>query len=165
MTEIRQAAAIEQKPEAKAEPKPDPRPEAKAEPKPTPAPAQPVVRAPVQQAVQVPATVVAAPQAAAVVDDQRVAKGLALAADYMQSGRVVNARSLLEDLAKSGNPTVLATLAESYDPLHLRSTYPKLFRTGSFAKALDAYERAKAAGAKGMEPRIEAVRAVMNARP
>lgn len=161
---VRQAPA----PEVKAEPTP----EAKADPKPEvtisaaqppaiiakPAPLPPLIR---QAAIPEPA---APPQATALVDDQRIGKALVLASDYMKSGRIANARSLLEDMAKSGSPVVLAALAETYDPLQLQASYPKLARTGDGAKALDSYEKAKAAGAKDLEPRIDALRAYLATR-
>jgi hypothetical protein len=108
------------------------------------------------------AAVDAAPvQAAPVSPQQRTSDGLSRAADYMAAGRIVNARSLLEDQARSGDPAILKALAETYDPLHLTDAYPKLSRAGDPVKAMAAYERAKTAGAKDLDPRMDALRALI----
>jgi hypothetical protein len=82
----------------------------------------------------------------------------------MSSGRFAQARGLLEDLARSGDPAILKALGEAYDPLHLRDTYPKLTRAGDAAKAMAAYEKAKAAGAKDLDGRIDQLRAMIAAK-
>ncbi len=112
---------------------------------------------PVRQAAIEPAPAQALPMSA----KQRAQDALARAADYMASGRIVNARSLLEDQAKTGDAAILKALGETYDPLHLRDAYPKLARAGDPAKAMAAYEQAKSAGAKDLETRIDALRAFM----
>jgi hypothetical protein len=149
-----------------APPQPTTLPQAPAAPLPqaVPSPAQalaPVTApAPARQA----AVETAPAQAVPMTPVQRTTDGLTRAADYMASGRIVNARSLLEDQAKSGDPAILKALGETYDPLHLRDAYPKLARAGDPAKAMAAYEKAKAAGAKGLDMRIDALRAFIAAK-
>jgi hypothetical protein len=91
-------------------------------------------------------------------DEQRVASTLQRADSYMKANRYQDARAVLDDAAKSGNPRLLAALAETYDPLHLREVYPRLVRTGDPEKAVALYEQARAAGARGLDARIQAVK-------
>ncbi len=116
--------------------------------------------APMRQSALQPAPVQAAP----IASQPRANEVITRAADYMAANRIVNARALLEDQAKSGDPAILKALAETYDPLHLRDVYPRLARAGDLAKAMAAYEKAVAAGANGLAPRIDALRALIAAR-
>ncbi len=166
LTQARQAA-----PQASALPQASaaPLPQAAAAPV-VQAPVAPQVSAtappagPVRQAAIETAPAQAMPQAVPTTPQQRMTDGVARAADYMSAGRIANARSLLEDQAKSGDPAVLKALGETYDPMHLRDSYPKLARTGDPAKAMAAYEKAKAAGAKDLDARIDVLRAMITAK-
>lgn len=82
----------------------------------------------------------------------------------MAAGRIAKARALLEEQAKSGSADALSALAETYDPLHLREAFPRLLRAADPVKALATYEKAKAAGAAGLDERIEALRPLAAAR-
>lgn len=100
----------------------------------------------------------AGPNAAPLSETERLREGLARATFYMAASRLANARAVLVDLSRSGHPDVLQALAETYDPLHLRDAYPKLARTGDSAKALEFYDKAKAAGAANADARMRALK-------
>lgn len=139
---------------------------------PLPATAPPVVvavPAPIVQAAQPPqpptkVEAKADPKVATLTDDQRVASTLSRVDGYMKSGAFQNARTLLEDAAKSGNPKLLTALAETYDPLVLREQYPKLARTGDPEKAIALYEHATAKGATHVAARVAALKILAGAK-
>jgi hypothetical protein len=123
-------------------------------------PAPPAVVQPAQppQKVDPKPEVKVEPKIAVLTEDQRVASVLASVDTYMKAGRFQSARLLLEDATKSGNPKLLAALAETYDPLTLREQYPKLSRTGDPEKAIALYEQAKAKGGVNLDARIAALK-------
>jgi hypothetical protein len=98
---------------------------------------------------------------APLADDQRANASIASADAYMRAGRYQNARTLLEDTAKSGNPDVLQALGESYDPLLLPEKYPKLARIGDAPRAVFYYEQAKAKGARDLDRRLMALKTLI----
>lgn len=97
--------------------------------------------------------------------EQIVRETITRAQSYMSAGRIENARASLEDAARGGNPDLLVALAETYDPVRLRETYPRLARAGDAARAIAIYEVAKARGAKDLDARIDTLRRLPPGRP
>lgn len=100
------------------------------------------------------------PRAAALSETQRIKVTLARAQDYLRASRISDARTLLEDAARGGHPDVLFALAETWDPLMLQASNPRLARAGDAPRAIAAYEAARARGAAGADARIEALKAL-----
>jgi hypothetical protein len=123
-----------------------------------PTPPAPVVTAPPKAEPKAVIDAAPSPKIVPLNDEQRVASTLQRADSYMKANRYQDARAVLDDAAKSGNPRLLTALAETYDPLHLREVYPRLVRTGDPEKAIALYEQARAAGARGLDARIQAVK-------
>jgi hypothetical protein len=102
----------------------------------------------------------AAPKIVVLTDEQRLRTAMTRSKDYLKAGRVTEARSVLEDVAKGMNPDVLFALAETFDPLHLRENYLKLARAGDAARAVALYEQSVSKGSKTAQARIDALKAM-----
>jgi hypothetical protein len=97
---------------------------------------------------------------AALSEIQRVKSTLARAQDYLAANRISDARTLLEEAAKSGSQEILFALAETWDPLYLRQANPRLARAGDPVRAIAVYEAARARGAANTDARIDALKAL-----
>ena len=139
--------------------------------------------APQAMALQVmapaPATVVPAPTAAsnqqiaalplptapgtAMPNDQQIKGVLTRSEGWMKAGNIANARALLSDAARGDNPDLLTALAETYDPVALRS-YPKLLGQADPAKAVEYYSKAAAKGSDAARDRLTSLNQFIHKR-
>lgn len=138
-------------------------PLASVEPPPAKPAAPPIVIQ--QKPSAAPADAPAQPKIAALTDDQRVHDTIARAREYMAGGRLINARSLLQDAARDNNPLLLTALAETFDPLHLRDQFPSLARSAEPTRALDFYRRASERGSTAAAQKLKSLAEFLAANP
>lgn len=132
-----------------------------------PAPVKPAASAIVIQP-KAPATEAATsaqPKVAALTDEQRVRDVIARAQEHLTAGRLINARSLLQDAARDNNPLILTALAESYDPLFLRDKRSNLARSGEPTRALEYYRRAAERGSAAAAQKLKTLADFLAANP
>lgn len=132
-----------------------------------PAPAKPIASAIVIQpkAPAAQADAPAQPKVVALTDEQRVRDTIARAQEHLAAGRLINARSLLQDAARDSNPLLLTALAETFDPLYLRDKHPTVARSAEATRALDLYRRAAERGSASAAQKLKTLADFIAANP